>query len=165
MITDIEAPNRADAEVEGAMALLGSGLSSIQVSTLTGIPASTLRDWARSATLVTKYSEAIKQFRIQIALRTSQLAMQTLDAIEDGTVKVSPLQAFTMWGISTDKIQKDETQPGPVAPVSVFVGVHVSNDDKATDIRKTTTTNGTVTPVETIEGTAREVGQGRVDHE
>ena len=69
------------------------------------------------------------------------------------------MQAFTMWGISTDKIQKDETQPGPVVPVAVFVGVHVSNDDKTTDIRKTTATNGAVTPAETIEGTAREVGE------
>ena len=108
------------------MALLGSGLSSIQVSEITGIPARTLRDWQRSPTLATKYSEAIKQMRIQLALRTSQLALQTLDDIEDGTIKVSPLQAFTMWGISTDKIQKDEPAQGGVTPsVMVFVGVKV----------------------------------------
>ena len=90
MTDAIESPNRPDAEVEGAMVLLGSGLSSLQVAEITGIPARTLRDWQRSPTLATKYSEAIKQMRIQLALRTSQLALQTLDAIEDGTIKVSP---------------------------------------------------------------------------
>ena len=125
-VNSIESPNRTDAEVEAAMALLGSGLSSIQVSEITDIPASTLRDWARSSTLVTKYSEAIKEARVRITMRTSQIVEQVLDDIEDGTVKVSPVQALTMWGISTDKVQKDEPRhAGADATISVFVGVKV----------------------------------------
>ena len=90
MTTDIESPQRSDAEVEGAMVLLGSGVPTIQVSEITGIPARTLRDWARSPTLADKYRDAIKEARVRIALRTSQLAEQVLDAIEDGTLKGYP---------------------------------------------------------------------------
>ena len=126
MTTDIESPQRSDAEVEGAMVLLGSGVPTIQVSEITGIPARTLRDWARSPILADKYRDAIKEARVRIALRTSQLAEQVLDAIEDGTLKVTPLQAFTMWGIATDKVQKDEPQYAANGTgISVFVGVKV----------------------------------------
>ncbi len=111
------------------MVLLGSGVPVRQVSEITSIPPRTLRDWARSPTLATKYSEAIKQARIRISLRTSQLAEQVLDDIEDGTVQVTPLQAMTMWGIATDKVQKDEPQQAASAVnVSVFVGVRVDSD-------------------------------------
>ena len=111
MTTAIDSPNRSDAEVEAAIVLLGSGLSSVKVAELTGIPASTLRDWARSSALVAKYGEAIREARVRIAMRTSQIVEQLLDDIEDGTVKVSPVQAATMWGIATDKVQRDSTGP------------------------------------------------------
>ncbi|MCH6550491.1 MAG: hypothetical protein IH804_00555 [Planctomycetes bacterium] len=97
-VNSIESPNRSDAEVEGAMVLLGSGLSSVKVSELTGIPASTLRDWARSSALVAKYGEAIRQARVRIAMRTSQLVEQILDDIEDGIVN---------WAITSPTLRDD----------------------------------------------------------
>ena len=124
MTTAIESPQRSDEEVEAAMVLLGSGVPTNQVSEITGIPARTLRDWARSPTLADKYRDAIKQARTRIALRTSQIVERVLDDIEDGTVTVSPVQALTMWGISTDKVQKDEPQhTASGTTISVFVGV------------------------------------------
>ena len=149
MTTDIEAPQRSDAEVEGAMVLLGSGVPTIQVSEITGIPARTLRDWARSPTLADKYRDAIKEARVRIALRTSQLAEQVLDDIEDGAIVVTPLQLFTMFGIVTDKVQKDEPQHAASGSINVFVGVKLP--DSAND--------AVVTDGETIEGTAREVDE------
>ena len=152
MTTDIEAPQRSDAEVEGAMVLLGSGVPTIQVSEITGIPARTLRDWARSPTLADKYRDAIKEARVRIALRTSQIVEQVLDDIEDGTVTVSPVQAATMWGIAADKVQKDEPQHAASGSTNINVFVGVKLPDSANG-------NGAESSGETIEGTAREVSE------
>lgn len=149
-VNSIESPQRSDAEVEGAMVLLGSGLSSVKVSELTGIPASTLRDWQRSSTLVTKYSEAIKESRVRITMRLTQFVEQLLDDMEDGTTTVTPLQLLTMFGIATDKVQKDEPRHAASGTtISVFVGVKLPDSPNV----------AVVTDEETIEGTAREVGE------
>lgn len=111
IVNCIESPQRSDAEVAAAMVLLGSGVPVNQVSEITGIPPRTLRDWSRSPSLAAKYSVAIKEARTRIAMRTSQIVEQLLDDIEDGTAKISPVQALTMWGIATDKVQRDSTGP------------------------------------------------------
>ena len=102
-------PMQPDEVVSKAMVMLGTGYSSERVSKATGVPASTVRDWSRSPEIVAKYSEATKAARERIAYRTGQIYEDELDKIEAGTVTVSPLQAATMWGIATDKVQKDSS--------------------------------------------------------
>ena len=108
-MSDITRPMQPDEVVSKAMVMLGTGYSSQRVSDATGIPSSTIRQWSRSPEITAKYSEATKAARERIAYRTGQIYEDELDKIEAGTVTVSPLQAATMWGIATDKVQKESS--------------------------------------------------------
>ena len=103
----ISKPYADDETVGKAMTLLGLGYSSDRVSHETGIPARTVRDWARSPQLAAKYGDAIKAARERIAYRWGQVVEDVLDRIEDGTETVSAVQAMTGWGIATDKVQRE----------------------------------------------------------
>lgn len=105
----IENPHRADEQVSQAMTMLGVGHSATSVSRATGIPATTLRDWARSPELVAKYADAIKTTRERVAYRAGQILEDAMDRVEDGTDKLTAPQAAVVWGIATDKVQKDST--------------------------------------------------------
>ena len=43
---------------------------------------------------------------VYIARRVDAITHSTLDAIEDGKIKVSPVQALTMYGIAHDKVHR-----------------------------------------------------------
>ncbi len=114
----IQKPHRDGEDVEQALIMLGVGVNTHRVSEVTGIPYTTLRDWANSPELVAKYGSAIKAARERLAYRTSQIFDRELDKVEDGEVTVSPLQAATMWGIATDKVQK-ESSPSQQASYTI----------------------------------------------